>query len=475
MTEMTHTVSTMMGSRSTLQKREKRKQRRQRRRFLLASLLLLAASPTFVAVYYLKNAVVVHKRNSKGHNNDAASTTEPRHVMGLLGPPVYQKESVPKASSAHASEGIYCHDDVVGPCCAPWHVDADEWWVHHPEWEVSSENTTHSCFERLKDKDRRTFLRQVYTLQWENNDCSNQVQKTQISSGYAAAVMATSRSFYAAYRSNTPFQISKGHVNATWNFAPRNASHWAYCATKDMNCYYLPLSPCPGTLGRDDGERGNKPTASKQRLEFLWLRRYAFRPRQKLRKKVLEFANAHVPSTMSTPCSVIHVRRGDIAFGRGRRYIAVDEYLEAGNITKGETVVVLTDDVSTIEEIERYHAADYNWVYLQRPRFRGSDGGFEGFIPSTDPASEILAILVEIDLAGQCGKLVHAKSGFVVAIQDAMELSGNEFQTVYLQNQQDKGSQPKLDPKERAANYLKAIEDRHEGKHEAVVAAGLAK
>lgn len=470
-----HHFPTMLGSGSSLQKREKRQRRRAKRRYLLIGLLLSAASPTFVAVYL---NILVHK---KGHSPHVQAHNE----MGLVPPRPEQEPASVQPSTTNVTidsnlteevgvlDGLHCADnadDTIRQCCAPWYVDTDEWWVKHPTWEVSSENTAHTCYTLIQDETRRTFLSQLYALQWQTNNCTTQVQKVQISSGYAAALMSTARSFYAAYQANTPFQISKRHVNANWNFSPRNNTHWAYCEQQDMNCYYLPLSPCPGILGRDDGERGSKPTAATQRQEFLWLRRYAFRPRQKLRKKVLEFRNDHVPDNMQTPCAAIHVRRGDIAFGRGRRYAAVEEYLEAGNITVGETVVVLTDDVSTIEEIEKYHAADYNWVYLQRPRVRGSNGGFEAFIPSSDPAYEILAILVEIQLAAQCNKLVHGKSGFVASIADAMELSGHPFQQIYLQIQQDKDKQPKLEPKERAATYLKGIQDRHELKAKATAA-----
>jgi hypothetical protein len=476
---------------------------------MLISLLILAASPTFVA-FYLN--FLVHTKKA---DDSSSGITNVHPGNGIeFAPPLLHTSEDAIDPGGGLLEGLQCIDETVGPCCAPWHVDTDTWWVHHPEWEVSTENenTTHTCYTLLAEETRKQFLRQLYTLQWGNNatnidnnnysnsTCLNQVQKTQISSGYAAALMATARSFYAAYQSGKSFQISKRHVNANWNFSPRARdimnsnntnnqstttmststtahSHWAYCETEDMNCYYLPLSPCPGEIGRDDADRGIKPTKPKQRKEFLWLRRYAFRPRQRLRQKVLEFRANHLKlqadhvgmlTSPVTPCAAIHVRRGDIAFGRGRRYAAVEEYLQAGNITTGETVVVLTDDVSTIEEIEQYHAKDYNWIYLERPRHRGSEGGFEGFIPSSDPAFEILAILVEIQLASQCNKLVHGKSGFVATIADEMELSGHPYELIYLQTQLDKGDQPKLDPKERAAGYLKAIQDRHKDNEQEV-------
>jgi hypothetical protein len=46
----------------------------------------------------------------------------------------------------------------------------------------------------------------------------------------------------------------------------------------------------------------------------------------------------------------------------------------------------LTDDVSTIEEIEQYHAKDYNWIYLQRPQHRGSEGFEDSFRVPDQPA-----------------------------------------------------------------------------------------
>jgi hypothetical protein len=108
------------------------------------------------------------------------------------------------------------------------------------------------------------------------------------------------------------------------------------------------------------------------------------------------------------------------------------------------------------------------WAIEASPsRHRGSEGGFEGFIPSSDPAFEILAILVEIQMAGQCHKLVHGKSGFVATIADEMELSGHPYELIYLQTQQVRGDQPKQDSKERAAEYLKIIQDRHKYKEQA--------
>lgn len=442
-----------MGKRRGLS-REMRRSLRFRRRLLLFILLVFAFSPTLGTLYLMQHSVFPVFLDKSGP------------ITKALHPPDYPTDhlSVPQKVQSHdTSQSLQecsSSSDKPGVCCAPWSTNTDEWWTMHPDWLVVEENSTHTCFSRYTDQAQLEFINNLQKLQWQT-DCTKGVQKAQISSGYAAALMATARSFYAAYKQSKPFQITKAHDKAIWNFSPRNPEHWAYCPTKDMNCYFLPLSSCPAELGRDDGDRGIKPSGGQAKLEFAWLRQYAFRPRHRLRRKLVEYMQEQ-QTPVTTPCAAIHVRRGDIAFGRGRRYAAVDEYLQAGNITKGETVVLLTDDVSTIEEVEKYHKNDYNWVYLNRARVRGSTGGFEGFIPSQDPALEVLAIMSEIKLASSCNKLVHGKSGFVAIIVEAMENSGHPFETIYLQTQQDKKQQAKLDPKDRAEIYLNAIQERLE-------------
>ena len=232
-----------------------------------------------------------------------------------------------------------------------------------------------------------------------------------------------------------------------------------------MHCYYLSISPCSEELGRSDAPRGSKPSKQSALDEFRWLRQYAYRPRHVVRQHLQDYLEkAGIVLEELAPCTAIHVRRGDIAFGKGRRYAAVDEYLERGNVKPGDTVVLLTDDVSAVEEVENYLKDEYNWIYLDRPRFRGSAGGFEGFIPSKDPALEILAIMAEMRIAAQCNKLVHGKSGFVAVITEAMENAGNPYETFYLQTQQNKQEQAKMNPGDRAEVYLERIRERLENR-----------
>ena len=52
------------------------------------------------------------------------------------------------------------------------------------------------------------------------------------------------------------------------------------------------------------------------------------------------------------------------------------------------------------------------WAYLDRPRFKGSSGGWENQTPSRNPALETIFLLAEFELAMACSVFVHGKSGF---------------------------------------------------------------
>lgn len=364
----------------------------------------------------------------------------------------------------------FCDHTESNECCVIWDVPTDDWWLHHYDWMNQGDNLTYTCFVRITDPARRSFISKLHSLQWQKNNsaCRNGVQNQQISSGYAAALMAVARSFNAAFHNNQAFQITKRHVNANWNFSPKNRSHWVYCPTEDMNCYFLPLSNCKAELGRDDAPRGSKPTLKAAKEEFFWLRQYAFRLQHKVRYQLQQFFYQHKlshtsSSSMTSPCTAIHVRRTDIAFGKGRRYLPVQDYIDAGNITKHSTIVLLTDDASTLNEIHQFHQQDYKWVYLERPRFRGAEGGFEGFVPSQDPAFEVLSILADAYLVSHCNKLIHGKSGFVQVLVDSMQAArgAGNFELVYVENQQDKRLQAKMDPHDRASMYWENIHERH--------------
>jgi hypothetical protein len=423
-------------------------------------------------------------------------------------------------------------------CCAPWNSNTDDWWIHHPTFVIAFENDTHTCYHETNHTEQALFWQHVYHLQWNKSLChatynlatneSLLLQKTQISSGYAAALQSVARSLYASVRLGRPMQLTRHHAHARWNFAVAAAAsnatttHWAECPTQD----FLPLSPCAVEIGVDSAPTGTKPSTARRQAEFRWLRQWAFRPRQHVRYHFYQYYHQqyqshllhlgplseqqqHVDPIAPTvqkwelrpnqlvvpPCTAIHVRRTDIAFGRGRRYVAVADYVRAGRIPPKSTIVVLTDDASTLDEIQddcNIHAsqrrldvhtdknnhpfdrnatihtttttttADYHWMVWHRPRFRGTQGGFEGFVPSMDPALEVLAIWADVALTAHCHTLIHGKSGFVTLLTDALAASGHAYHLVYVSEQaQSKAHQAKMDPAERARLYWERIRQQY--------------
>ena len=93
--------------------------------------------------------------------------------------------------------------------------------------------------------------------------------------------------------------------------------------------------------------------------------------------------------------------------------------------------MLLTDDESTLEEIQEHHP-NYHWMYLDRPRTNGVEGGWQGHIPSGDGAFEILAIDTEFRLASGCERVVHGASGFMNHLLGKMDMEGKLYKKYFV-------------------------------------------
>ncbi|CAB9505485.1 expressed unknown protein [Seminavis robusta] len=355
---------------------------------------------------------------------------------------------------------LTCQDDQDGPCCASWQTNMDDWWLHHPDWYVSQETNNQFCFSRIQDNEKAAFFRKVHDNQWNHNNstCEHVILANQTNSGYAASINQIVYGFQFASDRGLPFQITKHRPQMTWMFAPKNESSWAYCESQDMNCYYLPLSDCKPVIGGESKYSATIPQTQQANTEFQWLRLYAVRPKQQVRRKVFELitqVQGLPPLPWNINCTAMHIRRGDSGFVKipWRRYAAVQEYIDKGKVQPGETIVLLCDDASTIEEVQTHHGETYNWIYLNRTRFRGTEGGFNKH-----------SILAEAKMAAQCQKLVVGTSGFVTVIKDAMQLAGQNYKQFLVKTRvtkDDVKSVKKLDPKVRVDQMLNEIEDKY--------------
>lgn len=358
-----------------------------------------------------------------------------------------------------------CHDTIQGKeCCAPWNIQADEWWLHKPDYEVSLENETHFCFAPVSDSEKANFLRRIHRRQWSNGGRCDQLETSvETNAGFGASHRWLVLSFFHAHKNDKPFQIEWNPRR--WLYAAANRSSWAYCPSEDITCYYLPISPCGRnvTTPKHEVARMDRDD-NREKLEFLWLQHYMMRPRQQFRRKLYEMK---AQLDIKYPCTTMHIRRGDSGLPRPpyRRYAAVQEYIDAAGIKEGDNIVLLTDDQSTIDEVKKYHPL-YKWIYLERPRTTGVSLGFNGHIPSGDEAFELLAIETELRIAASCDKVVCGQSGFMESLIHSMDAEKKNYSLYFVDTRVSKAEAMKYGSKaqRRAESLLKAVRQQQRQK-----------
>ena len=122
----------------------------------------------------------------------------------------------------------------------------------------------------------------------------------------------------------------------------------------------------------------------------------------------------------------MHVRRSDIQ-GHGRRkYHDIKEYIDIMTKKLGNerlhNVLLLTDDKNAIEEAHGEYP-NKNWMYFDRPRFRGTEGGWENHFPSGDPKTEVVTLLSIYRAVRHCDSIVKQEGNFGNTLLTQMELA----------------------------------------------------
>lgn len=321
--------------------------------------------------------------------------------------------------------------------CFSWAHNSDSWWQHHPEWELHQENNSHTCFTKIENATKAKFFRKLSQNQF-NNNCTELRTRFVLGTGFAATVGYLLDGFWSAFREGRPFQRSKHRADFKWMYSPEynfdnvaNQTSFAACPSQDITCYFLPISSCQNyRVGEEDTpwkrhyvhEVRSNPMFKQ---EYLWLSQFFQRPQHNIRQHVivLQQQQPHLFEPVTDAhCTVLHVRRADATSEKRypRNYYPLSQYLASGNVTENSTVVLLTDDQTTLEEA-RYLHPNYQWIYLKRERHRGHVPKDSHF-PSGDPALEVMYILMELKLASQCRQLVHGTSNMVKLISQGMQL-----------------------------------------------------
>jgi len=297
--------------------------------------------------------------------------------------------------------------------CWPWSINTDDWWVHHPTYTISLENDTHYCFDQAPAAQQAQVWQGIYRRQFLDRDCSlpTPIIRKMWSSGWGADWFNYLAGLMYAAQTNQPVAFT--HI-IPWHYALPKKGKVAACAAADESCYFLPISPCPPipmTLDYNDTDVAVPAQTNRwyqtDKYDAFYYYQYATRPQTWLRKRVYDFVQQQ--SKVTGPCTVLHVRRGDVVLhaDQSRKYFAIAEYLQ--HVETNE-IILLTDDANAVDEALNY--TNYTWHYIDRPRFKGAEGGFENQIPSQDAVGEVVTMLGTFQWIQQCQALIRTDSGF---------------------------------------------------------------
>jgi hypothetical protein len=306
------------------------------------------------------------------------------------------------------------HDDVR---CFPWSIQVDEWWTNHVEYEEGKHNDTHQCFNRLTNSGQIAQYYQIHRVQFQS-DCSQVTVRPMWSSGWGADLYNIATGLKVAVRDKIPLQMSV--CGRWWHYsAIKESGENATCPAKDMTCYFLPLSRC----NNSHEVKKEYEVFAIESTEQRWLIDLVSRSQQWLRKRVHFYMRDNMPK-IEGQCSVIHVRRSDVAFHgtASRKYYPISDYIDKlppERRAKGANVLLLTDDANAVNEALDFFP-DLHWHYLDRPRHRGTQGGWENQVPSKDPALEVIIIKATFRMVQLCDVIVHGAGAFSDALHDAM-------------------------------------------------------
>ncbi|KAG7372698.1 hypothetical protein IV203_018841 [Nitzschia inconspicua] len=344
-------------------------------------------------------------------------------------------------------------DSVV---CWPWNYNSsDDWWTHHPTWKRSRANDTHYCYQKIQNERQAALYQALYDVQFRKADCQKIFRRHMWSSGLGADFINVNRGLFQAVLFQRPFQITDFYP---WHYAAGKGDNlanesMAACPSRDIYCYFLPLSACP--VGEESSENetlldtfyaedtplilptNNNDHDDNYRYQiaddtvYQWIFEYATRPQTWLWRKVYEYKQSRL--NLTTPCMVMHVRRADVIHhsdGNARRYFSIAEYVNASkraNIIPPyddeippPNIFLITDDANAIGEALTEFPT-FNWMYIRRKRYKADEGGWEEQTPSRDYVFEMTTLLSILELAPQCSAIVHGQSSFADLVVRSME------------------------------------------------------
>ena len=207
--------------------------------------------------------------------------------------------------------------------------------------------------------------------------------------------MPVVRALVKGLETKTPVKV----VEEPWHYAA------GVCGARSLRCFFKPVVyDLYCTPKRIPDVRGCDHLHD---LAF----RYLTQPTVQLHKQIVK----HVDATkLNAPCVAIHVRRTDTLLNDGwdhkrklYKWVPLEAYVTA--IKPKTTTLLLTDDETVLNETKAF---DLDWVWIDRPRHKGTLGGWENHFPSNDRMLEMAVIFALRKLVSKCKMFVGSHSTF---------------------------------------------------------------
>lgn len=385
--------------------------------FIVAAIPYFFIYPTIITNLYEKDSSYYYNQNhntiSLSNDTDVEITSNPIPVTGIA-----------------AAENDIIVQTITKKCFSWGDDSADKWWEMNPEYEVTIETDQEFCFTTMENE-KASFFKKLHTHQYNVTKCNDTYTKRMISSGWGADINHVAAGLLHGLDTDRSFQIVQ--ERDFWHYTALKPEYRGdkkpVCPKGDMFCYFLPIGICNAT---SVDTLNTRPRGAL----LPWAREYSTRLQQWLRREVYEYMNQNAP-TINTPCAALHVRRADVVLhGKfSRKYFPISKYIDLLQKKvpdkKYTNILLFTDDQNAVDEAETLHP-EYNWMYLNRTRHRGSSGGFENQIPSGSPKDEVVSILVTFRLAQKCDVLVHSTSSFAIAIYNSMVETGRDIKLLQI-------------------------------------------
>lgn len=227
--------------------------------------------------------------------------------------------------------------------------------------------------------------------------CRPPVVLTLTNHGLGVDLMPVVRALVTGLRTGRPVRVEE----APWHYAK------GVCPAESLRCFFKPV-----VYDLYCAKRRMADVTGCSHLEDTVFK-YLTQPTAALEGAVQKFVDS---ITITQPCVAIHVRRTDTLLNDGWdhkkklfKWVPLSAYVKEAERFEAATTFLFTDDATVLDETSAF---DRGWQWIDRPRHKGTEGGWENHFPSGDRTTEMAVILALRRLTSMCGVLVGSRSSF---------------------------------------------------------------